>query len=167
MRLRPASPRVVDGYIVRPAFLHEGPARDLVHALKYRGIRQAARILATAMAPLLPPDATCLVPIPRVLGRRLRLGIDPGVEIARALGAMTGLEVVLLLDAPLASMRHAGRAQADRTRPSFSSRGRPPDGAVVVDDVVTTGSTLEAAFRQFPAVGLSGATATSVPHWLV
>ncbi len=149
---------------MRSAFLHEGPARELVHTLKYRGIHQAAALLAPAMRPLVGRDASCLVPVPRVLFKRVRLGIDPALELARALAALTGLEVLCALEAPLVSMGHAGRPRRERRAPAFSGLRSLPGGAVIIDDVVTTGSTLLAAFGEFPGVDLSALTATSVPR---
>ena len=60
--LAPAPDRYLPGgLVVKAAFLHTGPARALVHRLKYEGIRPAAELLATALVERWgpPPDPWC------------------------------------------------------------------------------------------------------------
>lgn len=144
--LRPVSPvRVEDLGWVWPAFSHEGAARVLVHRLKYEGFMQAAALLAPGMARQLPGDSRCLVPVPRVVWRRVILGIDPGEMLARAVSRLSGLEVVPSLTPSLVGPVHAGRSRSRRQAPIFNLRRRPPAGAVLVDDVITTGITMRTA----------------------
>ena len=144
---------MVRGLVVQSAFVHRGPARLLVHRLKYEGLAGAAEPLAVRMAELLPADATGLVPIPRSLVRRVRYGIDPAHELARRLAFVTGLPVIRGLRAPLAARRHAGKSRTLRTSPRLSADRPVGRGAVLIDDVVTTGSTLEAAVDALGAAG--------------
>jgi len=137
--------RHLGGVFVRSAYTHEGAARRLVHRLKYAAMASAAGPLARAMAPLLPADAGCLVPVPRVLARRWRYGVDPADVLASALGRITGLPVVPALRSDWWVARRAGPAGGRRGLPRFRSVRPPGDGAVLVDDVVTTGTTLRAA----------------------
>ncbi len=140
--LRPASDRWVEpGVLVRSAFLHDGPARQLVHRLKYDGVVAAARLLAGSMAPLVV-GASALVPVPRTVVRRHRYGIDPGIELAHALKALTGIPVEASLIPEVAARARAGRVRTDRREPGFRLRGPVVPGAVLVDDVITTGGTL-------------------------
>ena len=146
LHLRAAPEQALPGVgVVSSGFRHEGPARTLVHHLKYRGVVAAGRILAEAMAPLIPAAAV-LVPVVRVGWRRLKYG------------RLTGRPVVGALSAPLWGRARAGGHHG--FAPRFR-RVRPVDGDVVlVDDVVTTGSTLVAAAQVLS--GVTGAvTATS------
>ena len=143
--LQPAPDRYLPGgLVVKAAFCHAGPARALVHRLKYEGIRQAAEVLANALVERwgLPPGP--LVPIPRAAIRVWRFGVDPAGELARAMAAISGVEARADLIAPLWASQRAGRRGSDRRPPRFSTRGRPV-GGVLVDDVLTTGRTLRAA----------------------
>ena len=141
--LHPAPERWLGGVLVRSAFIHEGAARALVHRLKYQALPFPA--VGRVLAPLLPPAATALVPIPRVTARRWRYGVDPALEIARSLAAVTRLPVVTALRAPAWVHRRAGRTGEVHGRARFRRGAPAPPGAVLVDDVVTTGTTLLAA----------------------
>ncbi|MEX0826328.1 MAG: hypothetical protein WD184_06220 [Acidimicrobiia bacterium] len=140
--LAPSPEQHLRGILVRSAFAHSGAARRLVHRLKYEGLVSAARPLAAAMVPLLPAHTTCLVPVPRVKARRWRHGVDPATELASALSEMTGLPVVVALRPLVWVARRAGPAGRRRGTPRFTATNRPHAGGVLVDDVVTTGTTL-------------------------
>ncbi len=146
-RLRDAPDRVVaETVLVRSAHLHDGPARQLVHRLKYDGLVGAADLLAVGMAPL-TTGASMLIPVPRTTARRQRYGVDPALEIARALARLTGLPMVRGLRPALRGRVHAGRGRGARTVPTFRVGADIDAGACVVDDVVTTGVTISAAAR--------------------
>lgn len=159
--LRPAPPRRLDcGILVHASFVHEGAARRLVHRLKYDGATSAARLLVEPLVELVG-DAELLVPIPRVGLRRLRYGVDASAVIAERLGAMSGVPVGSILGASWWAGRHAGRARDARSVPRFRARSTCPDGAVLIDDVVTTGGTLAAARSALGGAAPRAACATS------
>jgi predicted amidophosphoribosyltransferase len=139
-QLRPASDRILPGGVrLVAAFQHTGPAVTLVHHFKYRGLVDYADLVASMLAERLP--ALPLVPIPRALTRRLRYGVDPARSIAERLATRLDVPVFPLLVGPVHRRRRAG---GDHTRPvnGFRLRGVPKCPVILVDDVVTTGSTL-------------------------
>ena len=157
--LGPASERHLAGVLVRSGFGHTGAARRLVHRLKYEGLLAAARPLAGAMARVLPETTTALVPVPRVKARRWRHGVDPALELARSLAAMTGLPVLEALHPAMWVARRAGPAGRHRGHPRFVAIRSAERTAVLIDDVVTTGTTIGVAAA---VTGLSRAvTATA------
>jgi predicted amidophosphoribosyltransferase len=133
----------------------EGPARAIVHALKFRGALglaelMAAQMVATAPAGLLDGGAA-LVPVPTPAARRRRRGFDHTARLAAAIGERTGLEVVPCLRRAGAAPRQAGARRAARLadgRVRVEVCGPVPAVAVLVDDVHTTGATLRACARK-------------------
>lgn len=160
LELRRAPDRPVPGVgAVRSAYLHAGPARSLVHHVKYRGVVAAARLLAEGMAELIP-EGVVLVPVPRVTWRRLRYGVDPALELVTQLGRLGGHPVHSPLRPPVWGRARAGGFHG--FAPRFHLRGPvPPSPVLLVDDVVTTGTTLAVAASLLPEVaGAITATAS-------
>jgi predicted amidophosphoribosyltransferase len=138
---------------------YEGPARELVRALKYRGAERlagdmAAQMAATAPGPFL---AGSLVPVPLHPSRLRRRGFNQAELLARELGRRTGLPVDDCLELPRPRAPHAGSPRAERVgaQPSIRLRsgGQAPPRPVLVDDVVTTGATIAACARALRASG--------------
>jgi predicted amidophosphoribosyltransferase len=164
VRLRPGGERrLSEGLLVRSAFVHEQTARRLVHALKYRGLVAAAEVLAVAMAPLLDPGTRVLVPVPRTISRRWRYGVDSGLELAEAVGRRTGLPVVRALRAGWWHRARAAPRDAIRGHPRFRPVVFAGPGAMLIDDVLTTGATLTAARRTLQCC--SGALTATAAVW--
>jgi predicted amidophosphoribosyltransferase len=144
----------------------EGPARAIVHALKFRGALaladlMAAQMVATAPAGLLA-DGVALVPVPTPAARRRRRGFDHAARLAAAIGERTGLEVVPCLRRAGTAPRQAGARRADRLadgRVRVEVCGAVPARAVLVDDVHTTGATLRECARKLQWNGAFEVTA--------
>lgn len=159
--LRPGPERLLSFGIVRSGFVHEGPARVLVHRLKYEAMPAAGRVLACeGMAHLVPHDAAALIPIPRTRWRAIRHGVEPALLLAGHLSALTGVPLAMPLRPVFYSRRQAGRVAGQRDRPVFGVSGAAPAGAVLVDDVLTTGMTLETASAALHGVVVAAITAT-------
>ena len=140
------------------AVAYDGVARALVHALKFRGALACADVMAAQIAANAPRAllAGALLPAPADPRRRRRRGFDHAALLARALGARTGLEIVDGLLRPQSLPRQLGAGRVERLHRrgiELEARGRAPDRVIVVDDVHTTGATLDACARALRAAG--------------
>ncbi len=131
---------------------YDGPLRAIIHALKYDGHRSIARPLARLMIASggrVLHDADLAVPVPLHRVRKRARGFNQAAEIARhlAIPALDALKrtraTVSQTDLP-AEARHANVRNAFALRRRIDVNGRV---IVLVDDVSTTGATLEACAR--------------------
>ena len=145
------------------AFFYEGPVKEGVHGLKFRGRRQCAAILAGYMARRAAEafsgafDAVTYVPVsPKRLRER---GYDQSRLLAEELARIWGVEA----EAALRKVRHttaqstlAGQRRRENVRDAFQAvDGAVPAGCrfLLVDDVLTTGSTMAEAARALRRAG--------------
>jgi len=143
---------------------YDGALRSIVHALKYEGRRSLASPLAALMrqrgAGILA-GATCVVPVPLHASKRRERGFNQASDLARHLG----LPVVAALRRTRATRTQTGLPAAQRHRNvraafAITRAGRrlarvPASIAVVVDDVSTTGATIDACARALIAAGVT------------
>jgi len=137
---------------------YEGTLRAIVHALKYDGRPTLARHLATRMrapgAEVLA-GADLVVPVPLHASRERARGFNQARELARHLGypladALTRTRrTASQADLP-AAKRHANVRDAFACRRGAQVRGCT---IVLVDDVSTTGATLNACAAALLAAG--------------
>jgi len=139
---------------------HDGPARALVSALKFRGALPVAQLMAAQVAVSVPRallTGAVLVPVPLHPSRRRARGFDQAALIATALGARTGLPVVGCLRRGGQPTRQLGADRAGRRaaaeRQILAVRGPAPAYALLVDDVHTTGATFDACARALRTAG--------------
>src|SRR5262249_1193781 len=96
-----------------------------------------------------------IVPVPTVSARRRRRGFDPAGTLATALSRRLDRPLVTCLERRDHASRQVGTSRRDRPAPGrldFGVRG-PPRFALLVDDVHTTGATLDAAVRALTGAG--------------
>ena len=153
------------------ALTYEFPADALVHALKFRGELALAPLLGRFLQEAVPGEEfsaiTCILPVPLSVERLRGRGFNQALEIARPLARASGrrIELDLLVrardTAPQFDLPWTERQR--NVRGAFAVK-RPLAGAsvAVVDDVMTTGATLEEV-----AATLKGAGAARVVNWVV
>jgi ComF family protein len=138
---------------------YEGVARDLVVALKFRAALPVAALMAAHIAANLPAALRApraLVPVPPQTFRRRRRGFDPAAELAKALAPRLGLPLEPCLRRRDHARRQVGATRAQRRRSgrlAIELRAPPPPAVLLVDDVHTTGATLDACARSLLAGG--------------
>ena len=147
-----ASPPAFDA--VRAGGLLGGPLAEAIHALKYRNRPALARPLGGWLAARVPVGAgAVVVSVPLARGRRVERGYDHAALLADHLARASGARV-RRLRAALRRVRETppqvGRTREERARNvagAFEASGAALEGqdVVLVDDVVTTGATADAA----------------------
>lgn len=147
---------------------HDGPARRLVAALKFRGALPVARLMAAQIAASAPRELLCgatLVPVPLHPARRRARGFDQAALIAAALAARRGLPLARCLERRGAATRQLGAGRVARReaaeRQLLHVRGAAPARVLLVDDVHTTGATFDACARALKAAGAEQVSAVS------
>lgn len=159
----------------RALYQYRRGAMALLHGLKERGDQRVAALLAGEIRRrrLIPPGTDLIVPIPSSRRGRRRRGFDQARLLARELSRLTGIPTAPLLhrrgggeqkrldrEGRLANVSGrltlrpgARRRLSAARRPEDPEDGTPqsptnaPRRILLLDDVTTTGATLEAAAR--------------------
>ncbi len=154
----------------RAALRYDGMARSLVQGLKYRDRTDLARTMATWMLRASDGyvdgcDAIVVVPLHR--WRLMRRQFNQSAELARALATLSGRPFLpAALRRTRATRRQVGlgaRQRRENVRGAFAvtESGRAAlfgSRVVLVDDVYTTGATVNAVSRTLGAAGVSDVT---------
>ncbi len=163
LRERPQFDRVV------AAFSYEFPATALIHRLKYRGELACARPLAFALAQTLErePYPDLVVPMPLARARLADRGFNQCVEIGRYVAADFGLHLSTALCrrtrqvSPQAAL--PWKQRSSNVRGVFAcDQDLHGKTVAVIDDVLTTGASLNELARTLKLRG-----AQAVTGWIV
>jgi predicted amidophosphoribosyltransferase len=139
---------------------HEGVARSLIGALKFRRLLPVAELMADRVHWLAPGHLLggTVVPVPSAPPRLRSRGFDPAGELAAALAVRLGTDFSPCL-ARRGLGHQVGHGRADRISrpPQVESISESPRSVLLVDDVLTTGATLTSC-----AMALRGAGAKRI-----
>jgi len=168
----PRRPMLVDAS--RSAGWYEGTLRDIVHAFKYEGRRTLSTRLGRMIREVgtdLLADASCAVPVPLHPWRRFTRGFNQAADLAGSLDLPVAHALWRTrMTAPQTGLTAARRRHNVRgafsTSPLLSRRLRHSllvDRVVVlVDDVRTTGATLDACAGVLKSAGVAEVRALTV-----
>ncbi|MFV2063606.1 MAG: ComF family protein [Chloroflexota bacterium] len=150
-----------------------GPVRDAIHALKYRGERRLAQPLADALAARWAQagsgaDTVTWVPVHH--SRRRERGFDQAQELAQAMAGLLGLPTCGFLERHQRTEAQHALGQAERAD-NIAGAFRVPAAArhavagrwiLLVDDVMTTGSTMAGCASALTVAGAVAVSAITV-----
>lgn len=153
---------------------YSGVMKDLVWNIKYKRQRQTARLLGGYLADTLPflPSGTIVVPLPTASTRVRRRGYDQAVVLAHSFAAKRNLECRQVLtrkdQKELIGKRRRDRmklmANSFGLKDRFSLRDK---SILLIDDVLTTGASLESAAKLLRKAGASRVDAAVITRRLL
>ncbi len=139
---------------IRSAFPFQGPIQDAIYAFKYRGACQLAPLLARCMAEFwlrFQENVDVLVPVPLHPDRERQRGYNQAALLAEELGPLIERPVVteaLVRVRPTRSQTQLNSVERRRNVAGAFACARSDDicgrDIMLVDDVATTGATLDA-----------------------
>lgn len=134
------------------------PADALVQALKYRGLLAVAPLFGQAIVDSLDETPDVLIPMPLAAARLRERGFNQAQEIARDVAKITGISLLpracrKVLDThPQAAL--PWKARANNVRKAFvCDADFTGKHVAVIDDVMTTGATLNELARNLKQAG--------------
>ncbi|MEN9728254.1 MAG: hypothetical protein RL434_2620 [Pseudomonadota bacterium] len=152
------------------AFSYEFPISSLIVSAKYHAARGTCRLLGDLLAASLAPPTEpvdCLVPVPMPWQRVLKRGYNQAEEVASVLAGAWNIPLrvdVLKRRGWQPPQRGASRrARKANLKTAFVGEAELAGRAVLlVDDVTTTGATLEACAEALQRAGASRVSAVVV-----
>jgi ComF family protein len=147
--------------------MYEGVGRTLVERLKFERTFSAAHVIAQSITNQFPfqlHNSAVLVPVPTATSRVRHRGFDQSLLITKALAKKNKTQYKCLL-LRLGQQRQTGSERKQRLvqlEGAFEVRVRALRGVrqvILVDDVLTTGSTLEVAARMLKEAGVKRVSA--------
>jgi ComF family protein len=146
---------------------HRGPLREAIHQFKYKDLRDLAaplgRLLSEGWVTLSPNDldVDAIVPVPLHASRLSERGYNQAALLARELGHYLKRpvveEVLIRVKDTIPQVGLDARARRDNVHSAFQCVNSSLAGkqVLLLDDVYTTGSTLEAAADALRTEGVS------------
>lgn len=153
----------------------QAAVRAAIHEAKYHGNAHALALLATVLARYLRDsgqanEAVRLVPVPLGALRRRERGFNQVEEVARRAAALSGVEMdtsLLVRTRETRSQVALPKEEREKNMRDAFRVARAPVTAyryLVLDDVLTTGATLQAALDPLVAAGAAQVTALALAH---
>ena len=149
---------------------YDGSLRKLIHLFKYSGMRPLGKRLAGLLCRALPDDGEvaasfdAVVPMPLHCRRRWRRGFNQSEILARLVAKSRGIPMIDVVKRVRATATQAGLTNSNRRKNVAGafrvSRKSQVAGKriLLIDDVMTTGSTATACASAMKRAGASSVT---------
>ena len=144
------------------ALAYTSPVDHLVGRLKFhRDLRVVPALAGVLLRCVAPPTGTdWLAPVPITASRLRKRGFNQALELARVVSKGTGIGITRVVhrrrgaDTPQSSLPDTAARRANVAH-AFQIRARISGRVAIVDDVVTTGATVNALARCLKRAGAS------------
>lgn len=143
----------------RSAVNYDGPAKSLIHKLKYGNAEYLANTLSQYLLDVLllsDWQADCITYVPIHKSRLRKRGYNQAKLLAEALSERIDVPCIGLLEKTVKTSNQARLNREERLKnlkDSFSACQKPPDHVILIDDVMTTGSTADECSRVLKRAG--------------
>ena len=148
---------------------YDGVVKRLLHQYKFERAKDAAGVLARLLAETAPrqPAGTIVTYIPTATQRIRERGFDHARQLAEVFARQQGLRLRPLLwrhgqQRQVGASRYIRRRQAEKTYGIVSGLDLAGANILLIDDIVTTGATLQAATKVLRAAGAKSVNALVV-----
>lgn len=152
---KPFFDKVLVAYRLDPALRH------LIHAFKYHKALYLKKTLSQFMLKALeeaPLSSQCLVPVPLHPQKLRERGFNQALELSKFLAKKTKLPCEALLCQKLIAtspqVALSGQARNKNLKKVFLAKASPYQHITLVDDIITTGATVNELARAFKSVGV-------------
>lgn len=153
---------------IHAAYPYDAQVKRLIRTLKYESVRAAAGPLGREMAKLPSYGADIIVPVPTDRARMKKRGFNQADVLAEIVGRETGIPVVHALVRTQSRVPQSSLSAAQR-RTNLAGCMQVSEAVsgmdvLLIDDVVTTGSTLTEAARALAQAGAGQITAVAAAY---
>lgn len=149
------------------------PLSSLIHVLKYQSVKGVARLCAELLYQHTSiPEVEAIVPVPIAHQRQRERGFNQATEIGEHLSELTGIPLLDFLQRtkhtpPQASITDQAQRKI-RLQNHFSVRegwaDRMPGKILLLDDVVTSGATLNECGKVLKEIGVTQIHGLTLAH---
>ena len=147
--------------------IYEGALRETVHLLKFKGVKRLARPVAELLAELPLPAADGIVPVPlhssRLREREFNQTALIGAHLSKLLGVPLLHDVLEKVRGTAPQTDVTGKERLKNVKNAFAAvsdmEGRR---IIILDDVITTGATVNECARVLRIAGAGSVTALAL-----
>ena len=149
----------------RSLWIHKAPVNEAIYAFKYKNRRCYGEVFARELAKvygkrLKEQNVELIIPIPLHKSRRRERGYNQTEIIAKYLGDYTGIEVdhtsLVRNKKTSPQKRYSDKERKKNMKNAFALKKKiDAENVVLIDDIYTTGSTIDEAARILKKSGVS------------
>jgi len=139
----------------RAIFRYEDTVRDLIHKMKFQGQKQAAYALGDLIAKNLNFTGNYIIPVPLHKSKKRSRGFNQATVLAKPLSKALNIPIsenlLLRVKNTMPQSQLNSHAREDNLTDAFAYNKKkyktPPDTLILIDDIFTSGATMNACAK--------------------